>query len=101
MASEILRGWRQEIWSGLTASEQQFMTTGNGLMLWQIYANLSALQFRPTLSYLAILLGLWFNMVNMLCARSVLTAAGLTYLAAAVTSVLQLLYYISLAERRS
>lgn len=34
-------------------------------------------------------------------ARSVLTAAALTYLAAAVTSVLQLLYYISLAQRRS
>ena len=34
-------------------------------------------------------------------ARSVLTAAGLTYLAAAVTSILQLLYYISLAQRRS
>lgn len=33
-------------------------------------------------------------------ARSVLTAAGLTYLAAAVTSILQLLYYISVANRR-
>lgn len=33
-------------------------------------------------------------------ARKVLTAAGLTYLAAAVTSVLQLLYYISIAQRR-
>jgi Zn-dependent membrane protease YugP len=33
-------------------------------------------------------------------AKSVLTAAGLTYLAAAVTSILQLLYYISIAQRR-
>ncbi len=34
-------------------------------------------------------------------ARQVLTAAGLTYVAAAVTAVLQLLYYISLAQRRN
>ncbi len=33
-------------------------------------------------------------------ARQVLTAAGLTYVAAAVTAILQLLYYISLAQRR-
>ena len=33
-------------------------------------------------------------------AKAVLTAAGLTYLAAAVTSILQLLYYISIAQRR-
>jgi uncharacterized protein len=33
-------------------------------------------------------------------ARQVLTAAGLTYVAAAVTAVLQLLYYLSLANRR-
>jgi hypothetical protein len=33
-------------------------------------------------------------------ARSVLRAAALTYLAAAVTAVLQLLYYISIARRR-
>ena len=32
--------------------------------------------------------------------RAVLTAAALTYLAAAVTSILQLLYYISVANRR-
>jgi Zn-dependent membrane protease YugP len=32
--------------------------------------------------------------------RSVLTAAALTYVAAAVTALLQLLYYISLANRR-
>lgn len=33
-------------------------------------------------------------------ARQVLTAAGLTYVAAAITAVLQLLYYLSLANRR-
>jgi Zn-dependent membrane protease YugP len=33
-------------------------------------------------------------------ARSVLTAAALTYVAAAVTSVLQLLYFVSLVNRR-
>ncbi|GAB4574483.1 MAG: zinc metallopeptidase [Anaerolineae bacterium] len=33
-------------------------------------------------------------------AREVLTAAALTYVAAAVTAILQLLYYISLANRR-
>ena len=33
--------------------------------------------------------------------RSVLTAAGLTYVAAAITALLQLLYYISLAQRRN
>jgi Zn-dependent membrane protease YugP len=32
--------------------------------------------------------------------RQVLTAAALTYVAAAVTAVLQLLYYVSLAQRR-
>ncbi len=34
-------------------------------------------------------------------ARSVLNAAALTYVAAAVTSILQLLYYISLVQRNS
>jgi Zn-dependent membrane protease YugP len=34
-------------------------------------------------------------------ARSILNAAGMTYLAAAITSILQLLYYISIAKRRS
>ncbi len=33
--------------------------------------------------------------------RAVLTAAAMTYIAAAVTAVLQLLYYVSLARRRS
>lgn len=32
-------------------------------------------------------------------ARAVLTAAGMTYVAAAVTAILQLLYYVSLAQR--
>ncbi len=106
---------------------------------------LPALQFSPTISYIAIFLGFWFNMSGMLWlgilffalmvlfsiltlpieidasrrgtrllreaglmqnetdasgARAVLTAAALTYLAAAITSVLQLLYYISVANRR-
>ncbi len=34
-------------------------------------------------------------------ARQMLTAAAMTYLAAAVTAVLQLLYYLSLAQRRN
>lgn len=34
-------------------------------------------------------------------ARQVLTAAALTYIAAAITAVLQLLYYISLLQRRN
>jgi Zn-dependent membrane protease YugP len=107
---------------------------------------LPALQFSPTISYIAILLGLWFNMVGLMWigifffalmvlfsfltlpveldasrralnllgeaklfqsqeeengARAVLRAAALTYLAAAITSILQLLYYISLARRNS
>jgi Zn-dependent membrane protease YugP len=107
---------------------------------------LPALQFSPTISYIAILMGLWFNMTGMLWlgiiffglmvlfsvltlpieidasrrgtkllaeaglmrsdadaqgSKAVLTAAALTYLAAAVTSILQLLYYISVANRRS
>ena len=106
---------------------------------------LPALQFSPTISYIAILLGLWFNMTGMLWigiiffaimvlfslltlpveidasrrglrmldeaglmvsaedkkgSKAVLNAAALTYLAAAITSILQLLYYISIAQRR-
>jgi hypothetical protein len=105
-----------------------------------------ALQFSPTISYIAILLGLWFNMNGLLWigilffalmvifsiltlpieidasrrgirlleeaglmvsdedargSKAVLRAAAMTYLAAAVTSILQLLYYISVAQRRS
>ncbi|MGD9094153.1 MAG: zinc metallopeptidase, partial [Anaerolineales bacterium] len=96
--------------------------------------------------YIAILLGLWFNMNGLLWigilffalmvifsiltlpieidasrrgirlleeaglmvsdedargSKAVLRAAAMTYLAAAVTSILQLLYYISVAQRRS
>jgi len=106
---------------------------------------LPALQFSPTLSYIAIMLGFWFNATGLIWigilffalmvlfsiltlpveidasrrglrllreaglfqneedergARSMLTAAGLTYLAAAVTSILTLLYYISRAQGR-
>ena len=43
--------------------------------------------------------GLLTNDADRRGARKVLTAAGLTYLAAAVTSILQLLYYISIIER--
>jgi Zn-dependent membrane protease YugP len=123
---------------------QQYQT-GSGLIKMRGFL-LPALQFSPTISYIAILLGLWFNMTGMLWigiiffalmvlfsiltlpveidasrrgtkllqeaglmqnendakgSRAVLTAAALTYLAAAVTSILQLLYYISIAQRRS
>jgi Zn-dependent membrane protease YugP len=123
---------------------QQYQT-GSGLIKMRGFL-LPALQFSPTISYIGILLGLWWNMNGMLWigifffalmvlfsiltlpveidasrrgtkllqeaglmqnendakgARAVLTAAALTYLAAAVTSILQLLYYISVANRRS
>ena len=106
---------------------------------------LPALQFSPTVSYIAIFAGLYFNMTGLLWlgiaffalmvlfsvltlpvefdasrrglallreaglfqneqdekgARSLLTAAGLTYLAAAITSILQLMYYIGRASSR-
>jgi Zn-dependent membrane protease YugP len=121
---------------------QQYQT-GSALIRMRGFL-LPALRFSPTISYFAIFLGLWLNMVNLLWigifffalmvlfsfltlpveldasrralkllreanlfrsqeeeygARAVLRAAALTYLAAAVTSVLQLLYYISLARR--
>ena len=44
--------------------------------------------------------GLFQNPEDERGARSMLTAAGLTYLAAAVTSILTLLYYISRAQQR-
>jgi Zn-dependent membrane protease YugP len=119
--------------------------TGSGLIKMRGFL-LPALQFSPTISYICILMGLWWNMTGMLWlgilffglmvlfsiltlpieidasrrgtkllqeaglmqnendasgSRAVLTAAALTYLAAAVTSILQLLYYISVANRRS
>ena len=106
---------------------------------------LPALQFSPTISYLAILFGLIWNITDLLWigvfffavmvlfsiltlpieidasrrglrmldqaqlmkteedrqgSRRVLMAAASTYLAAAITSILQLLYYISVAQRR-
>ncbi|MFO7661635.1 MAG: zinc metallopeptidase [Chloroflexota bacterium] len=106
---------------------------------------LPALRFSPTLSYISILLGLWFNIAGLYWlgvlffglmvfftiltlpvefdasrrairllndaglmqssqdqqgAKAVLRAAALTYVAAAVTSIMQLLYYISLGSRR-
>lgn len=105
-----------------------------------------AVTFSPRVSYICLLLGLWFNFTGLLWlgiaffgimvifsiltipvefdasrrglklldeaglmrteedrkgAKSILRAAGMTYLAAAVTSILQLLYYISVANRRS
>jgi Zn-dependent membrane protease YugP len=122
---------------------QQYQT-GSGLIKVRGFL-LPALQFSPTISYIAILFGLWFNMTGLLWlgilffglmvlfslltlpveidasrrgtrllqeaglmqnendakgSRAVLTAAALTYLAAAITSILQLLYYISIANRR-
>ncbi len=106
---------------------------------------LPAIQFSPTISYIAIFCGLMFQMTGLLWigifffallvlfslltlpvefdasrrglkllqeaglmrnvqdtagARAVLSAAALTYLAAAITSIMQLLYYISLARRQ-
>jgi Zn-dependent membrane protease YugP len=123
---------------------QQYQT-GSGLIKMRGFL-LPALQFSPTVSYIAILMGLIFNLAGLLWigiiffglmvlfsiltipvefnasrrglkmleeanlmvsdtdaqgARQMLTAAGLTYVAAAVASILQLLYYISVAKRRS
>jgi hypothetical protein len=106
---------------------------------------LPAIQFSPTISYIAIFFGLMFQMTGLLWvgifffallvlfslltlpveldasrrgmkllqeaglmrngqdsqgARAVLNAAAMTYLAAAITSILQLLYYIGLARRQ-
>ena len=122
---------------------QQYQT-GSGLIKMRGVL-LPALQFSPTLSYIAIFMGLVFNLTGLIWigiffftlmvlfslltlpveinasrrglrllgeaglmesdqdakgARQVLTAAALTYLAAAVASILQLLYYISVARRR-
>jgi hypothetical protein len=123
---------------------QQYQT-GSGLIKMR-GALLPALQFSPTLSYICIFMGLFFNMTGLMWvgvfffglmvvfslltlpveldasrrglkllaeakliqseqdargAKQVLNAAALTYLAAAITSVLQLLYYISLARRNA
>ncbi|NJK37030.1 MAG: zinc metallopeptidase [Oscillatoriales cyanobacterium RM2_1_1] len=105
---------------------------------------LPAIQFSPTISYIAFTLGILFNLTGLMWvgvvffgfmvvfslltlpveldasrrglallkeaglldtqeevrgARQVLSAAALTYLAAAITSVMQLLYYINLIQR--
>jgi Zn-dependent membrane protease YugP len=122
---------------------QQYQT-GSGLIAMRS-ALLPALQFSPTISYLALFAGFMFNLTGLVWvgifffgfmvlftiltlpvefdasrramillqeagltdtpqerqgAKAVLTAAALTYVGAAVQSVLQLLYYISLAQRR-
>jgi len=44
--------------------------------------------------------GLFVNEQDRVGSRKILTAAAMTYLAAAVTSIMTLLYYISIAQRR-
>jgi Zn-dependent membrane protease YugP len=122
---------------------QQYQT-GSALISMRNFL-LPALQFSPTISYIAIMFGLFWNLTNLLWigigffalmvlfsvltlpveldaskrgirllkeagllkdpqdekgAKQMLNAAAMTYLAAAVTSILQLLYYISVAQRR-
>lgn len=122
---------------------QQYQT-GSGLIAMRS-ALLPALQFSPTISYLAFFAGFMFNLAGLMWigilffglmvlfsiltlpvefdasrramvllneagltenpqerrgAQAVLTAAALTYVGAAVTSVLQLLYYVNLAQQR-
>lgn len=121
---------------------QQYQT-GSGLIKMRGFL-LPAVQFSPTITYICAMLGLVFNMTNLLWvavfffgltvlfslltlpvefdaskrglallreadlfgseeeaqgARKVLTAAGFTYLAAFITSVLTLIYYISRVNR--
>ncbi len=121
---------------------QQYQT-GSGLIALRS-ALLPALQFTPTISYIAFMIGILLNLTGLIWvgifffgfmvlftvltlpvefdasrrgllllkqagltdtneevagARAVLTAAALTYVGAAITSVLQLLYYINLAQR--
>jgi Zn-dependent membrane protease YugP len=123
---------------------QQYQT-GSGLIRMRGFL-LPALQFSPTLSYIAIFMGLVFDLTGLLWigifffalmvlfsiltlpveinasrrglrlleeaklmrsendakgARQVLNAAAMTYLAAEISYILQLLYYISVARRRS
>jgi Zn-dependent membrane protease YugP len=122
---------------------QQYQT-GSGLIAMR-NALLPALQFSPTISYMAFVAGFMFHLAGLMWlgifffglmvlfsiltlpvefdasrrglallkeagltntsqesqgAKAVLTAAALTYVGAAITSVLQLLYYVSLAQRR-
>ena len=123
---------------------QQYQT-GSGLIKARGVL-LPALQFSPTISYICILFGLMFNLLNLLWigilffglmvlfslltipveldasrrglrlleqagltqtdddragSRKVLRAAAMTYLAAAVTSILQLLYLLAVARSRA
>jgi Zn-dependent membrane protease YugP len=122
---------------------QQYQT-GSGLIKARGFL-LPAIQYSPTLSYIAILMGIIFNITGLIWlgvlffallvlfslltlpveldasrrairmleesdllqssqdkagAQAVLRAAAMTYLAAAITSLLQLFYYVSLASRR-
>ena len=122
---------------------QQYQT-GSALIKMRNFL-LPALRVSPIISYFAIFIGFFFNMVGLIWigilffgimvlfsiftlpveidasrrglklldeagllvdpkdkagATQMLKAAGLTYLAAAVTSILQLLYYVGLAKRR-
>ncbi|WP_088889038.1 zinc metallopeptidase [Leptolyngbya ohadii] len=122
---------------------QQYQTRSSLIALRHFL--MPALQFSPTLSYIALFLGFMFSITGLMWlgvfffglmvlfslltlpieldasrrglnllreaglldtsqeeqgARQVLTAAAMTYLAAAITSVLQLLYYVSLIQRR-
>jgi len=146
--SDAVYGQQSVTAMAVTAHElghvQQYQA-GSGLIGMRNFL-LPALQFSPTISYIAIMFGLFWNMTGLLWigigffalmvlfsiltlpieldasrrgirllgeagllndpqdaagARQMLNAAALTYLAAAVTSVLQLLYYISLARRRN
>ena len=123
---------------------QQYQTR-SGLIKMRSFL-LPAVQFSPTIMYISAMLGLIFNMTDLLWvaifffgitvlfslltlpvefdaskrglnllkeanlfgsekeaqgARKVLTAAALTYVAAFITSILQLLYYIRIAQRHT
>lgn len=122
---------------------QQYQT-GSGLIVMRSFL-LPALQFSPTISYIALVAGAILNITGLMWigvlffglmvlftiltlpvefdasrralkllqqsgltdtaeeaqgAKQVLTAAALTYVGAAITSIMQLLYYISLVQRR-
>jgi farnesyl-diphosphate farnesyltransferase len=42
LAADILTGWQQETWPGLTPDEQKLMGLEHGLPLWQIYQSIPA-----------------------------------------------------------
>lgn len=144
--SESVYGQRTVAALAISAHElghvQQYQI-GSGLIKARGFL-LPAIQFSPTLSYLAILMGVIFNITGLIWlgvlffsllvlfsfltlpieldasrrairmldesglllsaedrsgAQKVLRAAAMTYLAAAITSLLQLLYYVSIARR--